>query len=119
MPQLTLPKLQNLLDAIDARDRELRERIAEERERANTDGYLQLTSAVGDDADQAFAKIRAGIENEMIDRHLNELRSLEAARARIDEGIFGVCVDCEMDIDYERLLVQPAASRCAECQALH
>lgn len=119
MNHFTQHQLQNLVEVIDLREKDLRTRIVEERERANTEGYLQMDGTVGDEADQAFAKIRASIENEMIDRHLNELTHIAAARARLTEGSFGLCIECGIEIEYERLLAQPAASRCADCQTLH
>ena len=44
------------------------------------------------------------------------LRLLDAALARVAGGDYGCCVDCGEDIARERLLANPAAARCTECQ---
>jgi len=97
-------ELQALIEQIDAREDDLRVRIAAEKERANAEMTSQLDGVVGDGADYAGARIRAGIENEMVERHLMDLSALEAARQRIKAGTYGVCVD-----DVARLLADEAA----------
>ena len=109
-------ELQSLLDLIDEREQDLRTRIAAEKERANTEMTSQLEGVVGDGADYAGARIRAGIENELVDRHLRDLSALGAARQRIKAGTYGTCVDCGEPIGRERLRANPVALRCAECQ---
>ncbi len=51
-------------------------------------------------------------------RLTTELAQVDAALARAAEGDLGVCEDCGEPIDSARLAVNPAASRCAECQQL-
>ena len=109
-------ELQSLLDLIDATEEDLRARIASEKERANAEMTSQLEGVVGDGADYAGARIRAGIENEMVVRHLQQLSALEAARQRIKSGTYGVCADCGEPIGTDRLRANLAALRCAECQ---
>ena len=109
-------ELQALLEHIEASEDDLRRRIAAEKERANAEMTSQLDGVVGDGADYAGARIRAGIENEMVELHLRQLSALEAARQRIKAGTYGVCVDCGEPIGMDRLHANPAALRCAECQ---
>jgi RNA polymerase-binding protein DksA len=104
---------------LQAREQEMRRRIAEEHERATVELISDLEGVVGDEADQAFAKTRAGVETELVDRHLRELGAIEAARERIDAGTFGVCPDCGAAIAAARLRANPAALRCTECQSRH
>jgi DnaK suppressor protein len=114
---VTAQELQGLIEAIDERERDLRARIAGERERATAEMTSQLDGVVGDGADYAGARIRAGIESELVDRHLRELAALEAARARLRAGTYGACPDCGEPIGFERLRANPAALRCAGCQS--
>ena len=111
-------ELQGLLGLIDAREEELRSRISAEKERANAEMTSQLEGVVGDGADYAGARIRAGIENEMVDRHLRDLTSLQAARQRIKSGTYGTCADCGEPIGRDRLRANPVALRCADCQTV-
>jgi RNA polymerase-binding protein DksA len=109
-------ELRGVLELIETRVHELRTRIAAEKERANTEMTSQLEGVVGDGADYAGARIRAGIENELVERHLGDLAALEAARQRIQSGTYGTCSDCGEPIGAERLKANPVALRCAECQ---
>ncbi|MFC7448280.1 TraR/DksA family transcriptional regulator [Rhodococcus daqingensis] len=44
-----------------------------------------------------------------------ELDDLEAARRRVDDGSYGICVKCGRPIGTERLDVLPAVLRCIDC----
>lgn len=50
-------------------------------------------------------------------RDIDELRQVESALSRLDEGAYGNCAECGVAIPLARLRVQPAALRCASCQA--
>jgi DnaK suppressor protein len=47
------------------------------------------------------------------------LDDIEAALQRIEEGIYGKCLECGVEIPFERLEANPAASYCIEHQELH
>ena len=111
--------IEELRAALEKRGEDLRELIAEEHERATVELITDLEGVVGDEADQAFAKTRAGVETELVDRHLRELSAIEDARERINSGTFGMCPDCGGAIGAARLRANPAALRCTECQARH
>ena len=44
--------------------------------------------------------------------------AMEAAEAlhRLDNGLYGVCADCDKTIPKARLRVIPEATRCVDCQ---
>lgn len=44
---------------------------------------------------------------------------VEAALARLDEGTYGICVDCGQPIDEVRLEFRPEAARCLADQQKH
>jgi RNA polymerase-binding transcription factor DksA len=55
----------------------------------------------------------------MLAQHeLEELTQIRQALARLSEGRYGSCVDCGMPIRYARLLAEPHATRCIDCQRL-
>ena len=43
---------------------------------------------------------------------------IHAAIARIDDGTYGFCVDCEEPIEEARLLRHPHVMRCVPCQTI-
>ena len=72
-----------------------------------------------DSGDAAVADQIVDLDNAEFSRDLRELRELEAAKARLETGSFGQCIDCNEEIEYPRLRAQPAALRCVDCQRIH
>jgi DnaK suppressor protein len=50
----------------------------------------------------------------LMEQQRRELIQIDAALIRMDQGIFGECVDCGTDIPFERLAALPFAIRCEE-----
>jgi DnaK suppressor protein len=48
-------------------------------------------------------------------RRTTEIRRIEAALQRVEEGEYGWCVECGEAVDTKRLEIDPAAARCAGC----
>jgi DnaK suppressor protein len=116
---MTQRQLKPLLRALERREQDLRSSIAEERRRTDVEDYEQLEGVVGDEADRAFVEAAIDIETGRVEQQVKELREIEAARERVAQGTFGVCVDCDGPIEYQRLRIYPPAVRCAECQTLY
>jgi DnaK suppressor protein len=51
-----------------------------------------------------------------LERESKTLRDVRAALRRIEEGDYGVCLNCEEEISSKRLNAVPWASRCIACQ---
>lgn len=83
------------------------------------ESYADIDGDVGDTADEAFADTIVDIDNAIIGLHLQKARDLNAALDRVQMKIYGVCVDCNGDIGFERLIAYPTAKRCINCQSLH
>jgi DnaK suppressor protein len=73
----------------------------------------------GDTGDEAVADNIVDTENAVIGMHLQKITDINAAIDRINASVYGVCIDCRSDIDYERLSAYPTAKRCIRCQHLH
>ncbi len=50
-------------------------------------------------------------------RRVSELRKIEAALSRLDEGEYGYCAECGEAIAPKRLEIDLTATRCAVCAA--
>ncbi|WP_375200872.1 TraR/DksA family transcriptional regulator [Hyphococcus sp.] len=50
-------------------------------------------------------------------RRVSELRKIEAALSRLDEGEYGYCAECDEAIAPKRLEIDLTATRCAVCAA--
>lgn len=81
--------------------------------------------------DRIHANLRRGYEadskerakqledNEVVDALGNEareeLKKITAAMIRLDEGEYGICVECGLPINEGRLQVYPYADECIDC----
>ena len=89
-------------------------------EKSENQQYVELIDrAPADSGDQATGDALADLNLAIIDRHVREIRDIEAAGTRIRDGSFGTCTDCGGDIGYERLLAYATAKRCFPCQRQH
>jgi len=102
---------------LDRRYASLLEDVRDALEKSEKHQYIELIGREpADIGDQSVADALADLELTTIDRHVEELRDIEGARARVRERSFGICAACGADIDYDRLLAYPTAKRCFACQ---
>jgi RNA polymerase-binding transcription factor DksA len=114
---LTDQQLTELGRRLDERQRVLLGEIGDELDQSDNREYGKLIGALpGDAGDQSVADALADLNISIADRHMEELRDIEAAKARMREGVYGSCIECGGDIAYERLLAYPTAKRCIRCQ---
>lgn len=114
MAYLSDEQLAHLKQLLDERERTLRADLL--REVNEKDEYMDVATEIPDPGDSSFANLAVDLGNAAVTRDLTELRAVEAARQRMENDVYGVCVSCEAEIPYERLKVQPTADRCAPCQ---
>ncbi|MGE5650240.1 TraR/DksA family transcriptional regulator [Noviherbaspirillum sp. UKPF54] len=114
MAYLSDEQLAHLKQLLDEREQVLRADLL--REVNEKDEYMEVATEIPDPGDSSFANLAVDLGNAAVTRDLTELRAVEAARRRMENGVYGVCVSCESEIPYERLKVQPTAERCAPCQ---
>lgn len=75
-----------------------------------------LPNRRADTDDDAAAETETSMDIAHVSRDAEELALLDAALERMTSGDYGFCVDCGDDIARERLIANPAAARCTECQ---
>lgn len=114
---LTKAELRKLKSVLDRHYRSTLERVRDELERSENQQYIELLGRVPADlGDQSVADALADLNLTLIDRHIRELREIEATRSRLRDPSFGLCVECGDNIGFERLQAYPTATRCVECQ---
>ena len=67
-------------------------------------------------ADTASGLQDADEQNALLDHSADQRAQVEAALARIEDGSYGVCIDCGQPIPDARLEVRPEAARCVTDQ---
>ena len=100
-------------DVLQARRRKLGDDIAAVRGTLGSRGDEVL-----DQKDEAELRERNELGDAEIARDIGELREIETALRRLEEGRYGLCLACGKAIDPRRLVAEPFAVRCAPCQTL-
>ncbi len=104
---------------IRARLKVLAQELLRDAERTREESYGELAGNAPDSGDESVAALIADLDQADLTRDLSEVRELDAARRRLADGTYGQCADCQAEIEYERLLANPASLRCFACQAMH
>ncbi len=55
------------------------------------------------------------MQNAQEARRAGELKKIDAALARIEDGEFGYCAECGEEIARARLEIDPTVARCVDC----
>lgn len=66
--------------------------------------------------DDSIASLYGEMKITHLSNELDELRDVVAAKKRLVEGAYGVCIDCGANITGDRLKAYPTAKRCIQCQ---
>lgn len=69
---------------------------------------------LADEADLASSTINQQVSFSIRDREMTKLRRIDAALERIEEGVFGFCIESGEEIEEKRLETQPWAEFCLE-----
>lgn len=111
-PHLTTPYRQQLLDM----RANLLERIAQLR----GGDVSRAESAAVQLQQPEESRAQAATEREFafaMDEHeTQELAAIDAALQRLEQGTYGECTDCGVEIPAARLHAAPEAARCIQCQ---
>ena len=98
-----------MLHAIEYLHKENPGSIEEETEDKTQDNHL---------AETATATLDREIDYTLEENSEHVLSAIEDALKRIEEGTFGVCVNCGKAIGEERLAALPWATTCIDCKRL-
>lgn len=101
--------------ALAQRQQELEAQIAQQLGGASRPEHArEMLLQDGDDAPARDADREVDLARS--DQGIGELRAVNEALARLRDGHYGVCIDCEAEIAFDRLRHSPATLRCLACQ---
>jgi len=102
---------ERLRQAMLKRKAELERALASNLKEVREDGVraTEFAERATDDAADDLAAGLAEIESA-------ELAQIEEALRKLDEGTYGICVDCGKPIPQKRLQILPFALRCINCE---
>lgn len=75
-----------------------------------------ITTDVGDEADQAGQLVEKELQFELSDNERNQLDQIEGALRKMDKGTYGLCEQCVKPINALRIKALPFARYCIVCQ---
>ena len=83
-----------------------------EKHKPSKDHLTKQVANIVDDAVQSYDRqLMMGLG----EKEFGKLRLVEEAIEKLDEGQYGICLECEELISEERLTVIPFASHCVDC----
>jgi len=71
---------------------------------------------VQDQGDQALTSTMESLRSSLQDTRIDEFNRIVKALTMIEDGVYGICADCELPISERRLKLYPDATRCLSCQ---
>ena len=84
-----------------------------------TVNYLQdEASNFPDPADRAAQEEEFSIELRTRDRERKLIRKIDSTLERLEQGDYGYCDSCGIEIGLRRLEARPTAEKCVDCKSL-
>ncbi len=93
---------------------ERRKQLEEQLQRLSTEKVTD--DQVQDPGDQALSSTMENLRSSLQDTELQEYKRIMQALQKIDDGTYGICIDCGGEISEKRLTSYPNAARCLACQ---
>lgn len=119
MADLTEKQLAKLKQNLFERQGVLTEEVSAQRALTAEDGNEDAIGGPGDAGDESVMRMQTDLHLQEAGRDLEELRDIDGALQRLEDGSYGQCDECGNEIGHPRLEVQPTALRCIQCQAQH
>ncbi len=113
---LTKEELEQVKQRLLKRKKELLNEIADILEKEAKDEYQELIEAIREEGDIASAELQESTILALAEMRAKEVEQIDAAIERIDNGEYGICIECGDWITPARLEALPYALRCKECQ---
>lgn len=94
-----------------------RERESQLQDQSQVESARETLLQDADDASQRSGEHE--VEGIVSDIDSGESNAVSDALQRVHRADYGLCIDCQLAIPFDRLLLEPQAPRCAACQTLH
>lgn len=85
-------------------------------QRTLTDSMVLDPNDLPDEMDLASSEQLQSFEFRLRGREKSHLAKLELALKKLEDGEFGVCLDCEEPINKKRLEARPETQLCIQCK---
>jgi len=100
---------------------DIRKKLLKQREQLLAEAGEALNALPGqtvfpDMGDQATAEVDRNFMLRLRSREQKLIKKIDDALDRIDNGTFGICDDCGLEINIKRLEARPVTTLCIECK---
>lgn len=85
--------------------------------KARNEGAPEIAREPHDLGDESVADVASDMALADVRRDFKELRDVEIALRRMEQGVYGTCASCHTSIGNARLEAYPTAKRCLKCEA--
>jgi DnaK suppressor protein len=116
MSALNVQQITEFKARLRERATQLRGEIKQTLEKSEQESHVRIAEQARDLEDDSFSNLIVDVNLAEVDRDAAELRRIDGAMHRLLDGRYGFCEDCDKKIPVARLLAEPTASRCIECQ---
>jgi DnaK suppressor protein len=118
MPVLNSDQTLEFKTRLRGRADQLRSEIRETLDRSSGETHVAISEPARDLEDDSFSNLIVDVNLSEVDRDADELRRIDSALLRLNDGSYGLCADCDRAIPVARLEAEPTALRCVHCQEL-
>ncbi len=113
------PRYAELKQMLDVRRRELQRNLGVKlRDLGANNGHDRELVGALDAAEASDSDLQQDIAITLTEMTAEVLGRVDEALARLASGVYGSCVECDVDISQKRLTALPFALRCRECEEL-
>ena len=78
--------------------------------------FLVNQDELKDDIDHASSDIEQSLRMRLRNREMLLIKKIDQALERIENGTFGICMNCDNEIEIKRLEARPTATLCIGCK---
>ena len=114
--RMTEEELKEARERLIAREDQLWQEIRDEMREDAREEYQALIQIIGDNSDRALAELEESTIFGVVKLKADEIEGIKGALGRMEEGLYGRCIDCDRWIRPARLKVVPFAVCCLDCQ---
>jgi RNA polymerase-binding protein DksA len=109
-------QIRHFRQRLEAQLEALRREVREDVSGGDAQRFADLAGEVHDTEEESVASVLVDLEWAGIERQVAAANAAEAALVRLEQGIYGICVECDLPIPVARLEANPTAERCLACQ---
>ena len=114
--RMSTERYRDLKQMLEGRKREIQGQLHDRIRDVRTENGPGKLNFVLDQVESSEAGIQEDIEFALIQMKAETLNKVNEALARLEEGAYGNCFECDEEIGKQRLRALPFAVRCRECE---